>query len=44
MNSIEYFSGLFDGEGTVGIYAVGNGRKTNSGNKVYWVGIKFGSL
>lgn len=34
--SNEYFAGLFDGEGTVGIYAVSNGKKTESGNKNYW--------
>jgi len=33
----EYFAGLFDGEGTVGIYAVNSGRKDkDSGSKTYW--------
>lgn len=29
-------AGLFDGEGSIGIYKVTNGRGTNSGQKVYW--------
>jgi hypothetical protein len=33
----EYFAGLFDGEGSVGIYAVSNGKKRReSGQKNYW--------
>lgn len=33
---IAYAAGLFDGEGTVGVYKVTNGRKTQSGQKCYW--------
>jgi hypothetical protein len=32
----EYIAGIFDGEGTVGIYTVTNGRKTSSGIKTYY--------
>jgi hypothetical protein len=31
-----YIAGLFDGEGSVGIYRVSNGMQTASGKKVYW--------
>jgi hypothetical protein len=31
-----YAAGLFDGEGTVGIYRTTNGRPTQSGDKTYW--------
>lgn len=31
-----YFAGLFDGEGSVGIYRATNGKETQSGNQVYW--------
>ncbi len=32
-----YFAGLFDGEGTVGVYRVRNGRTGHpSGQKIYW--------
>ena len=31
-----YFAGIFDGEGTVGVYAGGNNSLTPSGNKTYW--------
>lgn len=33
---VAYSAGLFDGEGTVGVYRVKNGRKTISGKTVYW--------
>jgi hypothetical protein len=35
-NFIAYSAGLFDGEGTVGVYRIKNGRKTISGEKFYW--------
>lgn len=31
-----YIAGLFDGEGSVGIYRASNGRSTESGSKIYW--------
>ena len=33
---IAYIAGLFDGEGSVGIYASSNGRNTVSGSSTYW--------
>ena len=31
-----YFAGIFDGEGSVGVYASSNGRNTLSGETTYW--------
>jgi hypothetical protein len=31
-----YFAGLFDGEASVGVYGVTNGRNTKSAGKKYW--------
>lgn len=36
MISKEYIAGLFDGEGSIGIYATNNGVNTASGGKTYW--------
>jgi len=35
---LAYVAGLFDGEGSVGVYKVKNGRNTESGEKYYYAG------
>jgi len=37
MRGNEYFAGLFDGEGTVGVYVITNSKKSESGKKNYWM-------